>query len=95
MGFDSPPTFQISGEDGAVETVELASEQMEKKALDALRAKSGQQIDLDSLQPKRANWDLKRDLDPKFQILEDRTNDAILRIVRERLQKERQSQQPE
>lgn len=90
LGFNAPPTsFELSGEDGAVETVELASQQLEEKALADLKAKSGRQIDLDSLQPKRANWDLKRDLEPKFQLLEDRTHDAVLQIVRERLQKER------
>lgn len=92
MGFDTPPTFEITAENGSIETVELASEALEQKALDDLKAKSGQQIDLDSLQPKRANWDLKRDLEPKLQILEDRTNNAILRRVRERLQEERQQQ---
>lgn len=95
FGFDAPPVLQLSTEDGGIETVELASEQLEQQALNDLMAKSGKQIDLDSLQPKRANWDLKRDVQPKLQILEDRTSNAILRNVRERLQKERQNQQPQ
>lgn len=84
--------MEISDETGVVETVELASNKLEQQALEALKAKSGKQINLETLQPKRANWDLKRDLEPKLQILEDRTQNAIIQKVRERLQKERQAQ---
>ncbi|KAF5092632.1 hypothetical protein D0Z03_002770 [Geotrichum reessii] len=84
--------MEISDETGVVETVELASNKLEQQALEALKTKSGKQINLETLQPKRANWDLKRDLEPKLQILEDRTQNAIIQKVRERLQKERQAQ---
>lgn len=92
LGFSNPPTMEISDETGVVETVELASNKLEQQALEALKTKSGKQINLETLQPKRANWDLKRDLEPKLQILEDRTQNAIIQKVRERLQKERQAQ---
>ncbi len=87
--------MEISDGAGGVETVELASSKLEQEALADLKAKSGKQIDLEMLQPKRANWDLKRDLEPKLQILEDRTHNAIIQNVRERLQKERQAQPSE
>ncbi|EEP80928.1 conserved hypothetical protein [Uncinocarpus reesii 1704] len=43
-------------------------------------------IDLFKLQPKKPNWDLKRDLDAKLKILNVRTENAIARLVRERIQ---------
>ncbi|KAF2101068.1 hypothetical protein NA57DRAFT_15919, partial [Rhizodiscina lignyota] len=42
-------------------------------------------IDLFSLQPKKPNWDLKRDLDAKLKILNVRTNNAIAQLVRQRI----------
>ncbi|KAI5289472.1 hypothetical protein KEM54_003794, partial [Ascosphaera aggregata] len=38
------------------------------------------------LQPKNPNWDLKRDLNEKLKILNVRTDNAIARLVRERIQ---------
>ncbi|PGH15803.1 hypothetical protein AJ79_02184 [Helicocarpus griseus UAMH5409] len=43
-------------------------------------------IDLFKLQPKKPNWDLKRDLDEKMKIVNVRTENAIARLVRERIQ---------
>lgn len=42
-------------------------------------------IDLFKLQPKKPNWDLKRELDKKMEVLNVRTDNAIARLVRERL----------
>ncbi|KAF3930974.1 hypothetical protein ABW19_dt0206575 [Dactylella cylindrospora] len=42
-------------------------------------------IDLLSLQPKKPNWDLKRDVDEKLKRLDHLTNNAIARIVRDRI----------
>jgi coiled-coil domain-containing protein 12 len=46
-------------------------------------------IDLFKLQPKKPNWDLKRDLKERMQVLDVRTKNAIARLVRERLEAER------
>ena len=43
-------------------------------------------VDLFKLQPKKPNWDLKRDLDKKLEILNVRTENAIARMVRERIE---------
>lgn len=48
--------------------------------------KADKPLDLFKLQPKKPNWDLKRDLDRKLQILNVRTDNAIARLVRERIQ---------
>ena len=43
-------------------------------------------LDLFTLQPKKPNWDLKRDLARKMEILDQRTDNAIARLVRERIE---------
>lgn len=47
--------------------------------------KADKPLDLFRLQPKKPNWDLKRDLDRKLEILNVRTDNAIARMVRERI----------
>ncbi|KAJ6264288.1 Pre-mRNA-splicing factor [Drechslerella dactyloides] len=42
-------------------------------------------IDLLSLQPKKPNWDLKRDVDQKLVRLERLTDNAVARILRDRI----------
>ena len=44
-----------------------------------------------SLQPKKPNWDLKRDLDRKLEILNVRTDNAIAKLVRERIAKQQEA----
>jgi coiled-coil domain-containing protein 12 len=47
--------------------------------------KADKPLDLFKIQPKKPNWDLKRDLERKLEILNVRTDNAIARIVRERI----------
>ncbi|KAH9808851.1 pre-mRNA-splicing factor cwf18-like [Teratosphaeria destructans] len=47
--------------------------------------KADKPLDLFKLQPKKPNWDLKRDLDMKLEVLNVRTDNAIARLVRERI----------
>ena len=42
--------------------------------------------DVLNLAPRKANWDLKRDLEKKMQLLEGRTQRAIVQLVRQKLQ---------
>lgn len=44
------------------------------------------EMDIFKLQPKKPNWDLKRDLKERTQILDVRTNNAIARMVREKFE---------
>jgi coiled-coil domain-containing protein 12 len=53
--------------------------------------KDAGEVDLFSLQPKRPNWDLKRDLEKKLERLKPRTDAAIARLVRERLLQEKKA----
>ncbi|KIV77723.1 hypothetical protein PV11_09505 [Exophiala sideris] len=62
----------------------IAAEAAEQAAKDEVEAEKG--IDLFKLQPKKPNWDLKRDLAEKMKILDVRTQNAIARLVRERIE---------
>ena len=44
-----------------------------------------QPISLTELAPRRANWDLKRDLQRKLEVLEEQTQAAILELVQQRI----------
>ncbi|KAL6236432.1 hypothetical protein BDW75DRAFT_206776 [Aspergillus navahoensis] len=81
LGFDQAPTDgQITLESQAKEIAKQVAEQA-KKDEDA-----DQPIDLFKLQPKKPNWDLKRDLDEKLKILNARTQNAIAKLVRQRIE---------
>lgn len=79
VGFGETPT---AGE----ETVELVAEELEQNALDKLTSQASKSLDISSLQPKSVNWDLKRELEPKLSVLENRTENATIRMVKDRLQ---------
>lgn len=82
LGFEAPPTL------GVERTLEQQAQEVE----DEIRRKAAEEeqddkgVDLFKLQPKKPNWDLKRDLDKKLEILNVRTENAIARMVRERIE---------
>lgn len=49
------------------------------------------EIDIQNLAPRKPDWDLKRDVSKKLDILERRTQRAIAELIRERLQKNREN----
>jgi coiled-coil domain-containing protein 12 len=57
----------------------------ETKAQAEQESKEDKPLDLFKLQPKKPNWDLKRDLERKLEVLNVRTDNAIARMVRERI----------
>ncbi|TDZ55032.1 Pre-mRNA-splicing factor cwf18 [Colletotrichum trifolii] len=82
LGFEAPPTQDLD----KPTLEELAADieaDVKQKAAD--EAKDDKGIDLFKLQPKKPNWDLKRDLEKKLEILNVRTDNAIARLVRERI----------
>lgn len=82
LGFEAPPTSSLSRP-----TLEQAATAIETtvrtEALNAETDDTG--VDLFKLQPKKPNWDLKRDLDKKLEVLNVRTENAIAQLVRERI----------
>ncbi|KIW51518.1 hypothetical protein PV05_10231 [Exophiala xenobiotica] len=82
LGFENAPIAEA-------ETLEqqadrIAASTAEQAAQNEIEAEKG--IDLFKLQPKKPNWDLKRDLAEKMKILDVRTQNAIARLVRERIE---------
>lgn len=86
LGFESAPTEgQTTLELQAAEIVQATAEQAKEDE------EADQPIDLFKLQPKKPNWDLKRDLDEKMKILNARTENAIARLVRQRIENAQRS----
>ncbi|TCD66193.1 hypothetical protein EIP91_001687 [Steccherinum ochraceum] len=71
----------IEMEDTVEKKVEGLAEQI--IAEDAERRQ--QELDLFNIAPKRANWDLRRDMDKKLAKLERQTQQAIHTLIRQRL----------
>jgi coiled-coil domain-containing protein 12 len=83
LGFENAPsTGQVTLEERAASISSRTAEQAKR---DEEAAEKG--IDLFKLQPKKPNWDLKRDLKEKMKILDVRTQNAIARLVRARIEK--------
>jgi len=80
MGFTHAPSEgQETIETRANEIVEAAkTQQAEEEAAE-------KPVDLFNLQPKKPNWDLKRDVEKKLERLKPRTKTAIAKLVRERI----------
>ena len=81
LGFENAPSEnQETLENRAREIAEATA----KEAQEEERVEKP--IDLFKLQPKKPNWDLKRDLDRKLERLNIQTDNAIARLVRERIE---------
>ncbi|TPX13286.1 uncharacterized protein E0L32_006259 [Thyridium curvatum] len=83
LGFEAPPTLGIEDKTLEVQAAEIEDQIRQKAAEEAAQADKG--IDLFKLQPKKPNWDLKRELNKKLEVLNVRTDNAIAKLVRERL----------
>ncbi|KAJ5113008.1 hypothetical protein N7456_001542 [Penicillium angulare] len=80
LGFEQGPhEGQVTVEAQAAQIAEAVKEEAQKEDAD-------QPIDLFKLQPKKPNWDLRRDLDEKLKTLNVRTENAIARLVRQRIE---------
>lgn len=81
LGFETAPASNV-------QTIEARAAALaaETKAQREEEEKADKPLDLFRLQPKRPNWDLKRDLEKKLKVLDVRTENAIARLVRERIE---------
>lgn len=89
LGFEQQP--QAQHETVEQEADRLASAAAEQAAQDEAEAEKG--IDLFKLQPRKPNWDLKRDLAERMRVVDVRTQNAIARLVRERIERAKQDAQ--
>ena len=85
LGYEQPPTLSLR-EKGEM-TLEERAADLEREIREEAREeeKKDEGVDIFKLQPKKPNWDLKRDLEQKLEILNVRTDNAIAQIVRERI----------
>ncbi|MDI1487308.1 MAG: hypothetical protein OHK93_006577 [Ramalina farinacea] len=84
LGFETAPNEgQDTLEDRATALANAAIIQEETNK------KNEKPLDLFTLQPKKPNWDLKRDLARKMEVLDQRTDNAMARLVRERIEGEK------
>ncbi|KAF2741991.1 hypothetical protein M011DRAFT_522441 [Sporormia fimetaria CBS 119925] len=87
LGFEAAPISDPT------QTLEYKAEQLalQTKEQQTAEEKEEKPLDLFQLQPKRPNWDLKRDLEEKMRPLNVKTENAIARIVRERVEAQKQT----
>ncbi|KAL8674475.1 MAG: hypothetical protein Q9168_001140 [Polycauliona sp. 1 TL-2023] len=90
LGFEVAPTENAETLENRADRVERETREKEAK-----EEQEDKPIDLFRLQPKKPNWDLKRDVARKMEVLDRRTENAIARIVRERIQGEKKKNGPE
>ncbi|OCF31746.1 coiled-coil domain-containing protein 12 [Kwoniella heveanensis BCC8398] len=81
----------IAGDAGE-DTVEKAVEGLAEQIIQEDEEKRKEELDLFNIQPKRANWDLKRDMTNRMAKLDRKTNEAIATIFRQRLQSMKKDQ---
>jgi coiled-coil domain-containing protein 12 len=90
LGFEISPAANVV-------TLEQQAEELsiEVRAQAAKEESEDKPLDLFKLQPKKPNWDLKRELDKKLEVLNVRTDNAIARLVRERIESAKKDKEKE
>lgn len=84
MDTSTSASHEENGSAAKSKTADVVSE-METQ-LDALKAPFVvEEIDIQNLAPRKPDWDLKRDVSKKLEILERRTQRAIAELIRDRL----------
>ena len=100
LGFETQPDLAADGNTveakAAQLEVEVRRQQDEEDGAEgsgaaaaaAAAAAASKPIDLFKLQPKKPNWDLKRELNKRLEPLNARTDNAIAKLLRSRLQQQ-------
>ncbi|KAI8078694.1 mRNA splicing factor [Halteromyces radiatus] len=78
----------IATPDNIKTTVESETKQIPIQTLQEAAEKEKEEVDLFNLAPKKANWDLRRDVEKKLEKLDRRTQRAVLELIRQRLTSE-------
>ncbi|CAK9786602.1 mRNA splicing factor [Cutaneotrichosporon oleaginosum] len=71
------------------DTVEKEVEGLAEEIVREDEERRAEELDLFNIQPRRPNWDLKRDMSTRMGKLERKTNEAIATILRQRLREQR------
>lgn len=84
-----PTTGQARKHDKAtdeIETVEQATAGLIQQAIREDEQRRREELDLFNIQPKKANWDLKRDLEKRLEKVRPKTEAAINTLIRKGVQ---------
>ena len=81
LGFENAPNADAETLEDRAAVIAAETRRKEEE-----ERKEEKPIDLFSLQPKKPNWDLKRDVARRMEVLNARTENAIARLVRERIE---------
>ena len=81
LGFENAPNADAETLEDRAAVIAAETRQKEEE-----ERKDEKPIDLFSLQPKKPNWDLKRDVARRMEVLNARTDNAIARLVKERIE---------
>ncbi|KAF9117694.1 hypothetical protein BGW39_001894 [Mortierella sp. 14UC] len=65
------------------DTVEKKMEGVVEKVIQEEDEKRAKDVDIFTLAPKKPNWDLKRDIEPKLLKLEKKTRAAVIELIRQ------------
>lgn len=69
-------------------------DQIDKEIESAITAAEDQDVVL-AIAPRKPNWDLKRDVDRKMQVLQARTDRAVVQLIRQRIKQDKSGSKPE
>ncbi|KAF2269267.1 hypothetical protein CC78DRAFT_529485 [Lojkania enalia] len=86
LGFEGAPVDPSSTLEYKAAQLALAS-----KAQQEAEQQDDKGLDFTKLQPKKPNWDLKRDLQEKMRGLDVQTENAIAKLVRERVEEQKKA----
>ena len=81
LGFENAPNREAQTLEDRAAAIAVETREKEEE-----ERKEEKPIDLFALQPRKPNWDLKRDVARKMEVLNARTENAIARLVRERIE---------
>lgn len=87
LGFENAPNDNAESLEVRAAAIVLETKEKEEK-----EGKEEKPIDLFQLQPRKPNWDLKRDVARKMEVLNARTENAIARLVRERIEEQKKKE---
>ncbi|GAC94231.1 hypothetical protein PHSY_001802 [Pseudozyma hubeiensis SY62] len=73
------------------DTVEKDVDGLQQRIISDDEQKRQEELDLNNIAPKRANWDLKRDLQRRLKKLERRDKEAVILLIRQRIQSQQKA----
>lgn len=86
-GVSAPPTTL----DENSETVEAVSQAIQDKILAQFREEATIQTTSNVIKPKKITWDLERDLQNDMELLDEKTDEVIKALVKDRIRKLKQA----